>query len=164
MMEWLREWIMGITAVSILLAAAKSLIPKGSVKQVGELACGLLLLLAIIAPLVKLDAGELSLALTELRLLGDDDAQLLEIENTRLIKEIIAEKTAAYISDKATELGMDCTVEVSYQFHSGGLAYPVAVHVKGNWNDEQQEGISRFIESNFAVSKADQTYEREQDP
>ena len=164
MMEWTKDWIMGITAVSVFLAAAKALLPKGSVKQVGEFACGLLLLLAVSAPLVKLDVGELSAALTELRLAEAGDTQLLEIENTKLIKEIIAEKTAAYISDKATELGMDCTVEVTYQYQSDGLAYPTAVCIKGGWNEAQREELTAFIETNLAVPRDAQTYEKEHDP
>jgi stage III sporulation protein AF len=164
MIEWVREWIIGITTVSVLLSAAKALIPKGSIKQVGEFACGLLLFLAISAAVLKLDAGEMSLALTELRLAESGSTQLMEIENINLVKEIIAEKTAAYISDKATELGMDCTVEVTYQYSDDGMAYPESVRIKGAWDHTQQQALSDFIESNLAVSKDNQTYEREQDP
>jgi stage III sporulation protein AF len=106
----------------------------------------------------------MSLALTELRLAESGSTQLLEIKNINLVKEIIAEKTAAYISDKATELGMDCTVEVTYQYSDDGMAYPESVRIKGAWDHTQQQALSDFIESNLAVSKDNQTYEREQDP
>lgn len=164
MMELLKNWIAGVSAASVLLAAAKTLIPKGSVKQVGEFACGLILLLAVSAPLVKLDLGELSLALTKLRMAETQSSELLALENTMLIKEIIEEKTCAYISDKAKELGMECSAEVTYEYSEEGLAYPVAVKVKGCWTETQRSRLEALIEADLAVSKDNQTYEKENDP
>jgi len=164
MMELIKDWILGITSASVLLSIAKALIPKGAVKQVGELACGLILLMAIAAPLAELDIGELSLALTEYRMSGEGSAGLLKIENTELIKEIIEEKTAAYISDKATELGMHCSAEIAYEYSETGLVYPVAVSLRGTWTESQRAQLTAFIESELAVPKDKQTYEKENMP
>ena len=164
MTEWVKAWIVGISAASVLLAAAKTLIPKGSIRQVGEFACGLILLLAAAAPLAELDEGALSLALTELRMADWESTGLLEIENTELVKEIIDEKTCAYISDKAKELGMECTVEVDYEYSEDGLAYPAAVRITGTWTEAQRDRLTAFLESTLAVSKEDQTYEEVKTP
>ena len=163
-MELLKNWIMGIAAASVLLAAAKTLIPKGSVKQVGEFACGLILLLAVSAPLVKLDLKELSIALTELRMAEAQSSELLRLENNMLIKEIIEEKTAAYISDKAKGLGMECAAEVTYEYSEEGRTYPVSVKVTGRWTEAQRSRLEALIEADLAVSKDKQTYEEENDP
>jgi stage III sporulation protein AF len=161
MMDWIREWIMSVTATSVLLAAVQTLIPKGGVKKVGELACGLLLLLSVSTPLVKLDADELAITLTEFRMQELDVTKLLEIQNTELVKEIIEEKTAAYISDKAAELGLDCTAKVTYEYSRDGQAYPSSVWIKGNWSEEQKEKLTARIEYDLAIPKEKQTYEKE---
>lgn len=164
MMEWVKEWIVGISAASVLLSAVKTLIPKGNVRRVGEFACGLILLLVVAAPLAELDEGEISLALTQLRMAEWGSAELLEIENDELVKEIIDEKTCAYISDKAKELGMNCTVEVDYEFSEEGLAYPAAVRVKGSWTEAQRSQLTDFLASTLAVSEENQTYEEVKTP
>jgi stage III sporulation protein AF len=134
------------------------------VKKVGQLAGGLIILLAIAVPPVKVDFSEFSWIMTEYRMQNSGSDNLLNLENTNMVKKIIEEQTAAYISDKATELGMDCTVEVTYQYSDDGMAYPESVRIKGAWDHTQQQALSDFIESNLAVSKDNQTYEREQDP
>lgn len=164
MMDWIKEWIVGLTSVSVLLAAAKTLIPKGSVRQIGEFACGLLLLITMASPLMELDAEALGAALTEHHIAQTQSTGLLAIENTELIKEIIQEKTCAYISDKAEELGLKCTAEVEYEYSEDGRAFPVSVTVKGDWTEEQRRKLERLIESDLAVPKDNQTYERESEP
>ena len=56
MMELLRAWLTGITAAAILCALANSLMPEGAVRRVGKLACGLLMLSAVLRPLVEVEA------------------------------------------------------------------------------------------------------------
>ena len=159
MMEMLREWIVGITCVSVLLAAAQSLMPEGNIRKIGNLAGGLLLILTMAAPLTKIDMNAISLPLTEYRMANSNHAELLELENSRLLKELIEEQTEAYILDKAQELGANCTVEVYYEYSDEGTAYPVAVTVRGNLNEEQKRKLSQRIESDLAVTEENQHFE-----
>lgn len=158
MMDWVKNWIISVTCVSILLAAVQCLMPPGGVKRVGQLTGGLLMLLAAASPLLELDLAELSLSLTELRMEQSGSSALLELENTRLVKEIIAEQTAAYIADKAMELGADCAVEVTYEYSEDGMAYPVAVTVTGPLTSEQRAELERWLEAELAVPREDQSY------
>lgn len=160
MMSALKEWIMGITCVSVLLAAAQCLMPEGTVRKIGNLAGGLLLLLGLAAPITKLDMEGLSLALTKYRVMETDSAALLELENTRLLKKVIEEQTAAYILDKAAEIGVECTAEVSYEYSDTGEAYPVAVTIWGDLTDEEERKLSRIIESDLAILRENQIYEK----
>ena len=153
MMDWMRNWIIGVTCASILLSAMQTLMPSGGVKKAGRIAGGLLLLLAVAAPLMELDVRALALSLTEFRMEQSGSSALLELENKRLVKEIIAEQTAAYISDKARELEIECGVEVTYEFGENGTAYPVSVILVGNLSPDQREKLSEFIQINLAVSK-----------
>ena len=158
MMELLREWITGITCISILVTAAQCLISEGTVRKVGSLAGGLLLLLALIMPLKSIDTKDISLALAEYRLIESNSVELLELENKRLVKAIIEEKTAAYVLDKAEAIGVTCSVEVSYAYSDNGVAYPVEITIFGDLTKEQENKLTRIIETDLAVTKAKQFY------
>ena len=55
MMAGLRSWLLALVAASLICALADALMPKGAVKRVGRLVCGLVLASAILSPLAGLD-------------------------------------------------------------------------------------------------------------
>ena len=60
------EWVRAIAGASMLCAAALVLTPKGSVKNVLRLLCGIVLLLTVIKPLAGFDPARLSLDMLNL--------------------------------------------------------------------------------------------------
>lgn len=163
-MDVIRQWITGITCASIILAAAESLMPEGGVKKAGRLAGGLLLMLAVVQPLAGVDYEALSEALGRSRAWDAGYSEALELENLELMKLIIEEQTAAYISDKAEELGMECTAQVVYHYGADGEVWPESVTVRGVFTQSQQESLSRTLEAELAIPTENQTYERVSDP
>jgi stage III sporulation protein AF len=132
--------------------------PQGSVKKVGKLVGGLVLLLTISAPIIRLEPVDLSVALTKQKFKQSGSSSLLEIENTNLVKKIIAEQTNAYISDKAAELGIDCAVDVIFSFTEDGEAYPISVTLEGVFSDEQRRNLTEYLEREFAIPAENQLY------
>lgn len=159
MMELVRQWIVSITCAAVLLAAVRCLMPPGGARQVGCLAGGLVLLLCVASPLVHLDVEKLALTINEYSFSGQENSDLLNTENERLIKQIIEGETAAYITDKARELGAQCRAEVTFSYSDDGAVDPVAVTVRGTLTQWQQEQLSSFIASELAVPKENQTFE-----
>lgn len=164
MMELIRQWIVGITGAALILALTDALIPGGSAKKVGRLAGGLLMMLAVVQPLVGLDYDALAQVLSEYRVTAAGYGDALEQENERLVKAIIEEQTAAYISDKAEELGMDCTAEVTYHYGTDGAVWPEFIFVRGHFTEQQREALSRYLEAELAVPEESQTFERVTEP
>ena len=160
MMELVRNWLIGVTAAAMVVALAESLAPEGAVKKIGKLTGGLLLMVAILQPLIGLDYASLSGILTEYRLEAEGYSTALETENVRLMKTIIEEQTAAYIQDKAAELGADCTAEVTCRENDDGNLYPASVVVYGELTQAQTNALSRTIEGDLAISAQNQQYER----
>ena len=158
MVELIRQWLMGITGAAMLVALADSLTPQGSVRKMGRLIGGLVLLIAVLNPLLRLDEGALTRALTEYELDVEAYSAQLEEQNRDMMKGIIEAQTAAYIQDKAAELGMDCQVAVETQ-DDGDWPLPVAVTVWGPLSPEQQAQLTREIERDFAISARQQYYE-----
>lgn len=160
MMELVRSWLIGVTAAAMAVALADSLAPDGAVKKIGKLAGGLLLVVAILRPVVGLDYAAMSGILTDYRVEAEGYSSALETENMLLMKTIIEERTGAYIQDKAAELGMVCTAEVTCQADEDGNPYPASVIVYGELTQGQVDTLSRTIEGDLAIPEQNQQYER----
>ena len=160
MMERIGEWILGITCASVLLAAAQCLMPKGSVRSVGRLAGGLVLLLTGASPVVTLLGADISLPEGEAPAAAAAE-QTLEEENLRLMKQLIEARTAAYISDKARQLGAECTAEATYAYGADGQVTLTAVTVRGALTAAQRGRLEAILAEELGVAPEDQIYEEE---
>ena len=160
MMDFLRNWLIGITGAAIILALVDCIIPKGSVKQIGKLAGGLVMVVAILRPVLGLDYEILAGSLANYRYDVRQYSAALDIENERLKKIIIEDRTGAYIHDKADELGIECSVTVQCRMNANEQFYPASVTVYGELTQEQKERLMRIIEAEVAIPEEMQRYER----
>ncbi len=78
-----------------------------------------------------------------------------------MIKSIIAQETAAYISDKAAALGIeDPEVRVECRMTEDGFAAPESVEVWGSGTQEAWTALEQTLEADFALGADAQTLER----
>ena len=104
---------------------------------------GLLLLLVILRPLGTVEWEKLALPA------GNFEAQTPTSRQEQLseFSTIIAEKTAAYIWDKAQALGVDCRVNVSVEAGESGIPLPVGVTIRGAYH----AGLSMWLEEEVGL-------------
>ena len=107
MMELLRTWMMGVTAAAILCALADRLMPDGPVRRVGRLTMGLVMLAAVLHPLIHLEGASAEAPETDWSAQTAVQIQSLEEERNQTMKAIIEQEFAAYIVDKAAQLGVE---------------------------------------------------------
>lgn len=162
MMDWMRQWLLGVTCTALVLALAESLAPAGNVKKVCRLAGGLALLLAAVSPILSLDEGAMSRALSEYRFSAQRYEDALAEQNDLLYKTIIEESTAAYIVDKAGEMGISCQAEVTFAYDENGTPYPWEVTARGIWTQEQRQALEHMLEADLGVPPQRQNYEERQ--
>lgn len=158
MLDVIRQWLTGVTCAALVIAMAESLTPSGTIRKIGRLTGGLVLLIAMLGPLLSLDQEALTGALTEYRLSLEDYSQELEQEDRSLMKGIIEERSGAYIQDKAEEMGIDCQVVVEAD---GEEEWPVPEYVTvfGTLTAAEQSRLTREIEADFAIPADRQYYE-----
>ena len=154
-----RQWLLGMACTALILAAAESLAPDGGVKKVCRLAGGLALLLAAVSPLLRLDSGMLADALERYRAQIQSYEEILTEQNHLFYQTIIEENTAAYIVDKAEEMGIFCQAEVTYSYDENGVPCPWEVTAWGDWTDETRETLERLLEDDLGVPPQRQHYE-----
>lgn len=158
MLDMIGQWLIGLTCAALVIAVAESLTPSGAIRKIGRLTGGLVLLIAVLGPLLSLDQGALTRALTEYRLSLDDYSQELIQEDQSLMKGIIEERSGAYIEDKAEDMGIDCQVAVEAD-GEGDWPVPESVTVFGVLTTEEQARLTREIEADFAIPAERQYYE-----
>lgn len=160
MMGFVRSWLLGVTAAALVLALAEALAPEGSVKKVGRLAGGMALLLAAAGPVLEaLDGNLLASAVEGWRDRSQRYERELEENNERFYLAIIEEETAAYVMDKARELGFECAVEVTCGYDENGVPCPWEVAARGQWAPEQRARLERLLEEELGVPARRQYYE-----
>lgn len=103
MMELLRQWLVGITCAAMIVALADSLTPSGTVRKIGRMAGGLLLLVAVVQPILHVDFSVLAASAVQIEL--ESTQNELEKTDLELMKTIIGEKTGAYNSGQGGSTG-----------------------------------------------------------
>lgn len=154
-----RQWLLGVACTALILAVADSLAPEGGVKRVCRLAGGLALLLAAVSPLLRLEVGALNEALERYRAQVQSYEETLEEQNNLFYQTIIEESAAAYIVDKAEEMGISCQAEVTFSYDEDGVPCPWEVTARGDWTDEARETLERLLENDLGVPAQRQHYE-----
>ena len=163
MTELIRNWLLGVTCAAVLLALAESLIPEGSVKRICKLAGGAVLLLATIGPVANLEEADFARITEGYQRRAEEYRDALDEETEILYESIIAEKTAAYILDKAEELGVTCRVSVTVGWEKDGAPRPAAVTIRGEWTQEQKEALNQMIASDLGIPVAMQYFKENSD-
>ena len=159
MTELVRQWLLGVACTALILAVADSLAPVGSVKKVCRLAGGLALLLAAAGPLLRLDSGVLANMLEEYQTAVRGYEETLEEQYLLFYQTVIEESAAAYIVDKAEELGISCQAEVTFSYDEDGVPCPWEVTARGDWTDEARGALERLLEDDLGVPPQRQHYE-----
>lgn len=162
-MGLLSSWIIGIVAASLLLAIAAAASPEGPVKRAVRFAGGLVLFVAILAPLKSADSLELAFYTQQYRADYEEYEQALIYENSVMVKEIIQDRTRTYILQKADSLGLTCEVEVEMETPEGnGYPYPVGVTITASGaTAEQKSELMRFLSAELGIA-SDRRIWREQ--
>ena len=163
MMAGLRSWLLALVAASLICALADALMPKGAVKRVGRLVCGLVLASAILSPLAGLDveSGQSWLE----RHLASVEFQRAELEEevNGQMKVIIEQDYAAYIVDKAAQLGAACSARTECR-RDGGLYLPQRVEVTGAVPPPLQAELVQIIVRDLGVPEEQIDFSEEEAP
>lgn len=162
MIELIKTWLIGITCAAMVVALAESLCPQGTVRKIGKLTGGLILLLAILQPLAGWRNIDLEGLMTEYQTQVQGYSDDLERENQNLMKEIIAEEAGAYIVDKAAETGFPCAVSVETEPGDEGVPIPWSAVIRGPYTGEQRAALTQKIASDLAIPAERQSYEWEE--
>lgn len=154
MIDSFRVWLIGLLSVSLILTVLSTLLPEGSVKKIAGVTGGLVLLLVVLRGVVRLD-------LTNIQLSYDSCAQEITRQMERYqekskteLEELIARRTAAYISEQAQSLGVSCTSQVSLHWTEDNIPVPAGVTLDIPYHAKLEE----IMESNLGIKAENQVW------
>ena len=152
-----RAYLIRLTAAAILGAIVRRLAPAGGAGRAARLGAGLLVLLTAFSPLASVNTAS---AAQDLVRHGYADP-LTTVEFSKnvndLLSELITERAEAYILDKAQELGMVVTAEVTVMVED---TYPVpyAVKLSGSPTAAQQAKLKEVIAADLKIPEERQEW------
>ena len=149
MTGFLSNWILGMTAMALICSACLAFTPEGRVKSVLKMACTLAMTIVLLSPLMKLDMDAYAQSLAEYR------ETMLKAEHSgqesadRLIRRVIEQECAAYISDKGVGLGLGAISAQVRAKWGDAFWYPYEV-----WLDcESSEELMICIEGELGIPR-----------
>ena len=126
MMDGIRQWLLGVLAAAMALSLLYALLPKGAVRGAARATGGLILLLVVLGPLAGLELSDLALRYEDLSRDMERQAEAYRQEGQAQLELGIQQRTAAYISEKAAQLGLSCRPRVETAWRDG-VPYPSGV-------------------------------------
>ena len=154
MMGAVREWLTSIVVVTMLLSVAQSLIPEGGIRKIASITGGLVLLVALLQPILGADLERLELRLEDYETAIEKRQEELAEAGEAELQGIIAERTAAYISEKADTLGLSVTAEVRTEPGPDGVPVPVEVELRGQPSEE----LAAYVEHELGIPRERQVW------
>ena len=152
-MTILRSWLLGVVACALLVSACEQLTDGGTMKKIVRFVGGMLLMLALLRPLLRLDLTDLAVNAGAYREAVAQLEEELGAQRQRELSARIAAQTGAYIEDKAASLGASIRAVVTTE-ERGSVPLPASVTLYGEENAE----ISAYIERELGIAKEDQLW------
>ena len=152
-MTILRSWLLGVVACALLVSACEQLTDGGTMKKIVRFVGGMLLMLALLLPLLRIDLTDLAVTAGAYREAVAQLEEELGAQRQRELSARIAAQTGAYIEDKAASLGASIRAVVTTE-ERGGVPLPASVTLYGEENAE----IGAYIERELGIAKEDQLW------
>lgn len=150
----LREWLTSIVVVTLLLSVVQTLLPQGTIRKIASFTGGLILLAALLRPVLDTDRGRLKLDLGDCEAAVAQRRTELETAEKEAMAELIEERTAAYISDKANTLGLSVKAWVETKTGEDGVPVPFSVRLSG----PRSEALASYIAGELGIPRERQVW------
>ena len=160
MMNAVRRYLFSLCAAALLCSLVRALVPKGRMKSICSLLCGMFLAMTALSGLAGWALEDVAEGLSRMRIAAEEARTGVEIRNREALQAIIKQKTEAYIWDKAQELGLAVAIDVTVA-EDASYPYPAAVRITGSFSEMQRQSLTRYIEENLAIGKEQQTWTNE---
>lgn len=156
-MEEIKTYLLGIVGAAVICGIVTRLIgDKGTQGAMVKLIAGLFLIFTVIRPIANIRMDDL----TEFPDLFKDAGAQAAASGERMTKEAvkasIKAQTEAYILDKATELSLNLTVDVSLS--EDEIPLPESVHLSGKASHYAKLRLQSIIIQDLGIDKEHQVW------
>ncbi len=139
--ELVKTYLLSVAAAAILIAVVQSLLPKGTMQKIAAFSGGLLVILSVLSPFLKLEYADMTRAVNKIA----TERETFEASYQNQWSAIIKDRCETYILDKAKALGLTLDVEVELG-ERDGYPYPSAVTLKGAFSQALSDDIAENLD------------------
>lgn len=154
-MDHIRSYLLSVIAAALICSMIYALPGKnGTIGAIRKTLCGIFMSVTLISPLTGLRIPDFQQYLQEFR---SDAAQAVLLGQTmsqESTAQFIKDRTAAYILDKAKDMGV--SVEVSVTLSDGSPQVPCAVTISGMVSPYVRQRLMEMIEDDLQIKMEDQ--------
>ena len=156
MMEGIRGYFLAIVAACMLAVLACALLKNSKMQRITKFIAGILILLTVATPLLRIDTAALAERISELGRGSRFDTQEISKDYQTMVRALVKKNTQTYIEDKAQELGRIIQAEVTV----GNGEYPAPEHVvlTGTMTPEQAQALESYIADSLGIPSEQQEW------
>lgn len=143
-------YLLSVASVALFVALTQSLLPKGGIRRVAGFVGGLVLLLAVVSPVAKLEYADLARSIARIRIETEQTQTGVITGNREILSELIKQRCEAYILEKARELEISAEVSVTLD-ETEDYPYPISVILKGSFTQTQRETLTAVISQDLGI-------------
>ena len=153
-MAQLRSWLFAIMAAAICLAILDALVPKGTIRRIAKMSGGLVMFLVVLRPLTGGELPEVLWKYDDYRQDVDEQIDMYRQGYLQEMEAIIEERTGAYISEKAEQMGIVCRIrEETETVNDVPVPASVALSIP------KDDALSLWIEREIGIAEEKQYWE-----
>ena len=150
-MDSIRQYILSVICITIACGIVQQLLGGSQHSGIVRLITGLMVTITVLHPLLNLNDFSFDLCVGKITSDGEWIAEEGERMAADMAGEIIKERTAAYISDRASVLGASVNVEV--ELMKDRVARPCRVTIKGSLSPYVKKQLSSCILKELGISE-----------
>ena len=149
------KYVLSLVTAALIGGILTGILPENSGGKLIRLLCGVFLLTAVLQPAAALELPDLNAWLSDF----DRDAQAAVLEGEDYLAEekrrVIRQRLETYILDKAKDLGLTLSVEVSLTEDD----LPRSARLTGDYTQEQKDSLTYILKTELGIPEARQQWQ-----
>ncbi len=155
-MDGVQQYILSVTIIALLCGILSRLIKYGSKKECMRLLSGLVLAITVLRPLARFRIDELNRDWFPDTKAGRTATEYGEKIAQEAMAEIIKAESESYILDKASEMNIAITANVTVSDQQ--MPVPIAVELAGTVPPYLRLRLEDMIQDSLGIAKEDQRW------
>lgn len=148
-MEGIRNYFLAIVAACMLSVLACALLKNSRIQKITRFIAGILILLTVSAPLLRLDLTGLADRIAELGDRSGFSTQQISKDYQTMLRALVQANMEKYIEAKAEALGGIIQAEVTVG--SGETPMPESVILTGSMTPAQAQALEDYIRDSLGI-------------
>ena len=158
-MTAIKSYLLRLILCGFLVSLTGVLLRGKKTGRALKLCGGCLLLLTALSPLLRVDLSKLPDLVTGLT--GAERMEAAREKNDAILRDLVADQTAAWIEERASALGLTLTAAVTVRQEGESLFVPEAVTLTGTWTETQRTALEAALREELDIPPERQRWEAE---